>query len=79
MGRVKSWRSGEVALSPASPGRRGYPIGAPTPTERSGGNGVHINILKIGKTLLHKIPPNLPLLKGGIIPLFGKEGRGEIF
>ena len=27
---------------------------------------------------IHKIPPNLPLLKGGIIPLFGKEGRGEI-
>jgi len=25
-----------------------------------------------------KIPPNLPLKKGGIIPLFGKEGRGEI-
>ena len=28
---------------------------------------------------LPKIPPHLPLLKGGIIPLFGKEGRGEIF
>jgi hypothetical protein len=40
---------------------------------------LHINCLKIVKTLLHKIPPNLPLLKGGIIPLFGKEGRGEIF
>jgi hypothetical protein len=40
---------------------------------------VIINSLKIVKTLLHKIPPNLPLLKGGIIPLFGKEGRGEIF
>ena len=38
-----------------------------------------INSLKIVKTLLHKIPPHLPLLKGGIIPLFGKEGRGEIF
>jgi hypothetical protein len=30
-------------------------------------------------TLIYKIPPNLPFLKGGIIPLFGKEGRGEIF
>ncbi len=42
-------------------------------------------------TLIDKIPPHpwspsappeagkLPLLKGGIIPLFGKEGRGEIF
>jgi hypothetical protein len=38
-----------------------------------------INSLKIVKTLVHKIPPHLPLLKGGIIPLFGKEGRGEIF
>jgi hypothetical protein len=26
-----------------------------------------------------KIPPNLPLPKGGFIPLFGKEGLGEIF
>ena len=25
-----------------------------------------------------QIPPDLPLLKGGI-PLFGKEGLGEIF
>jgi hypothetical protein len=30
-------------------------------------------------TIIYKIPPNLPLLKGGIIPLFGKEGKGEIF
>jgi len=30
-------------------------------------------------TYIHKIPPNLPLPKGGIIPLFGKEGLGEIF
>jgi hypothetical protein len=28
------------------------------------------------KTLLHKIPPDLPLAKGGIMPLFRKEGRG---
>ena len=34
----------------------------------------HINSLIIVKTLLYKIPPNLPLPKGGIIPLFGKEG-----
>jgi len=27
----------------------------------------------------YKIPPTLPLPKGGIVPLFGKEGRGEIF
>jgi len=26
-----------------------------------------------------KIPPLLPLPKGGNIPLFGKEGCGEIF
>jgi hypothetical protein len=44
------------------------------------------------KTFICKIPLNLPLPKGGIIPLFGKwfdethhpelvegEGRGEIF
>jgi len=30
-------------------------------------------------TLLCKIPPNLPLPKGGKTPLFGKEGKGEIF
>jgi hypothetical protein len=30
-------------------------------------------------TLFYKIPPDLPLLRGGIIPLFGKEGLGEIF
>jgi hypothetical protein len=28
--------------------------------------------------LIRKIPPILPFPKGGI-PLFGKEGRGEIF
>jgi hypothetical protein len=38
-----------------------------------------INGLKIMKTFICKIPPNLPLPKGGIIPLFGKEGLGEIF
>lgn len=27
---------------------------------------------------VYKIPPNLPFSKGGILPLFGKEGRGEI-
>ena len=26
----------------------------------------------------YKIPPYLPFTKGGVIPLFGKEGRGEI-
>lgn len=31
------------------------------------------------KIFIYKIPPNLPLIKGGTIPLFGKEGRGEIF
>jgi hypothetical protein len=31
------------------------------------------------KKYLYKIPPFLPLPKGGIIPLFGKEGEGEIF
>src|SRR4030042_2837375 len=29
--------------------------------------------------LFYKIPPYLPFPKGGIIPLFGKEGLGEIF
>ncbi len=27
---------------------------------------------------IKQIPPTLPLPKGGTIPLFGKEGRGEI-
>jgi hypothetical protein len=31
------------------------------------------------KTLINKILPNLPLPKGGKLPLFSKEGRGEIF
>jgi hypothetical protein len=35
--------------------------------------------LKIITTFFRKIPPNLPFPKGGIIPLFSKEGRGEIF
>jgi hypothetical protein len=38
-----------------------------------------INSLLIVAILIYKIPPNLPLPKGGIIPLFGKEGCGEIF
>ena len=46
---------------------------------RSGWSRTHINSHIIVKTLLYKIPPNLPLPKGGIIPLFEKEGRGEIF
>ena len=29
-------------------------------------------------TLFYKIPPHLPFPKGGKIPLFGKEGKGEI-
>jgi hypothetical protein len=37
-----------------------------------------LNSLKIMNTSICKIPPDLPLPKGGIIPLFGKEGRGEI-
>jgi hypothetical protein len=28
--------------------------------------------------IIRKIPSNLPFSKGGIIPLFGKEGQGEI-
>jgi len=28
--------------------------------------------------LICKIPPDLPFPKGGIMPLFGKEGIGEI-
>ena len=38
-----------------------------------------INSLKIICTLIYKIPPDLPFPKGGIQPLFGKEGYGEIF
>jgi hypothetical protein len=37
-----------------------------------------INNLKIVKTPICKIPPNLPLPKGGITPLW-KRGGGEIF
>ena len=39
-----------------------------------------VNIIKslIMMTLIHKIPPNLPLQREAL-PLFGKEGRGEIF
>jgi len=33
-----------------------------------------INSLIIMTTHIHKIPPILPFPKGGIIPLFGKEG-----
>jgi hypothetical protein len=29
-------------------------------------------------TLFYKIPPHLPFPKGGILPLFEKEGPGEI-
>ena len=38
-----------------------------------------INSLIIMTILIYKIPPNLPLPKGGFSPLFGKEGCGEIF
>jgi hypothetical protein len=38
-----------------------------------------VNNYKINAISICKIPPNLPLPKGGIIPLFGKEGQGEIF
>ena len=38
-----------------------------------------INSLIIMTTLFYKIPPPLPFPKGGIMPLFGKEGLGEIF
>ena len=38
-----------------------------------------INRSIIITTLFYKIPPHLPLPKGGTIPLFGKEGIGEIF
>jgi len=38
-----------------------------------------LTVSKLMNTLICKIPPILPLPKGGIIPLFGKEGRGEIF
>jgi len=38
----------------------------------------YINILIIITTLFYKIPPHLPLPKGGKIPLFSKEGLGEI-
>ena len=38
---------------------------------------VIINSLIIRTTIFDKIPPILPLLKGGMIPLFGKEGKGR--
>jgi|MudIll2142460700_1097286.scaffolds.fasta_scaffold12014_3 hypothetical protein len=31
----------------------------------------------IKATLACQIPPNLPLAKGGIMPLFGKRGKGR--
>jgi len=37
-----------------------------------------INSLIVVTTLFYKIPPNLPFPKGGALPLFGKEGKGEI-
>jgi len=37
-----------------------------------------INSLIIMTTLFYKIPPPLPFPKGGELPLFGKEGPGEI-
>jgi hypothetical protein len=36
-----------------------------------------MNSLKIVTALFYKIPPNLPFPKGGIKPLFGKEGEGR--
>jgi hypothetical protein len=33
----------------------------------------------VQKIISPKIPPLLPLPKGGNIPLFGKEGQEEIF
>ena len=38
--------------------------------------GHDINSLIIIMTLFYKIPPYLPLPKGGKTPLFGKEGWG---
>ena len=38
-----------------------------------------INSFLIVSPLFCEIPPNLPLPKGGIKPLFGKEGLGEIY
>jgi hypothetical protein len=38
-----------------------------------------INSLIIIFPLFYKIPPHLPFPKGGNKPLFGKEGKGEIF
>jgi hypothetical protein len=45
-----------------------------------GRNGMKItmNSLITLTTLFYKIPPHLPFPKGGKIPLFDKEGRGEI-
>jgi hypothetical protein len=37
-----------------------------------------MNSFIIVTTLFDKIPPLLPLPKGGKIPLFGKEGEEEI-
>ena len=42
-------------------------------------NGAITNTVISMKTSIYKIPPNLPLPKGGEMPLFGKEGKGEIF
>jgi hypothetical protein len=44
----------------------------------SGVGNIYINRLTIVTTFFHTIPPHLPFAKGGKIPLFGKEGEGEI-
>jgi hypothetical protein len=40
--------------------------------------GSDINSLIIMMTSFYKIPPHLPFPKGGKLPLFDKEGPGEI-
>jgi len=50
--------------------------------ELPGGEYADFITLKGGinyENIHYKIPPYLPLSKGGNIPLFGKEGLGEIF
>jgi hypothetical protein len=40
-------------------------------------NAKDINSLKIITTMICKIPPHLPFLKGGITPLWQRGARGD--
>jgi hypothetical protein len=47
--------------------------------EKDRRESVQLIIVSFHENIIYKIPPHLPFPKGGIEPLFGKEGHGEIF